>query len=164
MKFKLTVLALASALGLSAHATTTDWGAHDPLEVAAAITPIGLFEDIYLFTLPSGNNVFSTAVTNNLTSVLGITGGEVSLYQTVAAVDTLVGAYAFNDSTGSISYSFGALAGGSYHYAVTGTGTGSSGGFYTLSSAISAVPEPKTLALMLGGIGVIGFLAKRRRA
>ncbi len=35
-------------------------------------------------------------------------------------------------------------------------------GTYTLT--ISAVPEPATLALMLGGLGLVGFTASRRRA
>ncbi len=32
------------------------------------------------------------------------------------------------------------------------------------SLTISAVPEPATLALMLGGLGLVGFTASRRRA
>jgi hypothetical protein len=162
MNFKLSVLALASLFASGAYATTADWGPHDLLEVGAAITPVGAFEDIYLFSLGSGNNAFSTTVANNLTTVLGIAGGQVSLYETVGAVDTLIGAYAFDGTSGDISYAFGMLTGGNYHYAITGTGTGSQGGFYTLSSTISAVPEPATLALVLAGLGAVGFVTRRR--
>ena len=42
-------------------------------EVAAVITPVGSFEDSFLFNLPSAESVFSTAVSNNLTNVLGLT-------------------------------------------------------------------------------------------
>jgi len=164
MKFNLSVLALASLFATSAYATTTDWGVHGTLEVASALTPVGLFDDIYSFTLPGGNNTFSTAVSNNLTTVLGIAAGEVSLYQTVGSTDTLIGAYAFDGTSGNISYAFGALQGGSYHYDVTGSGTGSLGGFYSLTSTIEAIPEPATLALLLGGLGATGFVARRRSA
>lgn len=164
MQFKLALLAAAAALSFSAQATTTNWGNHDPLEVAAAITPLGAFTDDYLFSLAGPVSLFSTAVSNNLTSVLGITGGTVSLFMETGAVDVAMGAFAFNDTTGSISYSFGALAGGDYYYLVSGTGTGTLGGFYTLTSTVSAVPEPQSYALLLGGLGAIGFLVMRRRS
>ena len=163
MKFKLAMLAAASVFVFNANATTTDWGAHGPLEVAAAITPVGSFEDSYLFSLASAASVFSTAVSNNLTNVLGLTGGNVVLFRETGAVDAAVGSFAFNDVTGSISHSFGALAGGDYYYQVSGTGTGSAGGFYTLSSTVTPVPEPETYALMLAGLGAMGFVARRRR-
>jgi hypothetical protein len=162
MNFNLSVLALASLFATGAYATTTDWGSHDPLEVAAAITPVGPFDDLYLFTLGSGNNTFSTTVANNLTNILGIAGGQVALYETVGAVDTLIGNYAFDGTTGNLSYAFGTLQGGSYHYEVMGTGTGSQGGFYSLTSTISMVPEPAGLVLLLAGLGAIGFVTRRR--
>jgi hypothetical protein len=159
--FKPAVLAAVSTLALNASATTTDWFTHDLLEVAAAITPVGAFEDTYLFTLASANSAMSTTVSNNLSGVLGLTDGNVALYMEAGAVDVAMGNYAFNDVTGSISYDFGALAAGSYYYAVTGMGTGSAGGFYTLSSTVSPIPEPESYALMLAGLGVMGLLLKR---
>jgi hypothetical protein len=32
-----------------------------------------------------------------------------------------------------------------------------------LSQTIAPVPEPETYALMLGGLGVVGFMARRKR-
>ena len=32
-----------------------------------------------------------------------------------------------------------------------------------LDSSVTAVPEPETYALMLAGLGIIGFVARRRR-
>lgn len=165
MNFRIALLAAACALSFGAQAATTDWGSHGALEVSATITPVGSFEDNYLFNLASAYHLFSTAVSNNLTTALGIQGGTVSLFKEAGAIDTALGSFAFDGTTGSTTHAYGALAAGDYYYRVSGMGTGTIGGFYTLSSStVTAVPEPGTLALMLAGMSVVGFLARRRRS
>ena len=53
--------------------------------------------------------------------------------------------------------------GGNYFLKITGTqsGTGSYNGNITLTSA---VPEPETYGMMLAGLGLMGFVARRRKA
>ena len=56
------------------------------------------------------------------------------------------------------------LAAGSYYYAVFGVSPGFAA--YSINSAAVAtpVPEPETYAMLLAGLGIVGFVARRRRA
>lgn len=55
-----------------------------------------------------------------------------------------------------------ALAAGADRYELSGTVSGSRGGSDALRSSVSDVPELETYAMMLAGLGVIGFLILRR--
>lgn len=163
----LTLIAAAVALGGSAHAatlTTTDWGSHDLLELASPHTAVGGFEDGYLFTLPTQAALYSVAVSNDLSPVLGLSHGTVRLFREDGAVDTELGSYTFGPDTGQVKHGFGSPLAGAYYYLVSGHGIGSQGGAYMLSSTVSAVPEPQTAMLLLAGLGAMVFMAKRRRA
>lgn len=166
MKLRFAAIAVASALAFNAHATTTDWSTHDIVEIAAQVTPMGSFSDSYLFSLTGTRNLFSTTVSNNVSnnngSVLGLTGGMVSLYRDVLGPDVPVGSFAFDGKSGDSSLPFAAVVAGNYYYTVSGIGSGSQGGLYTFSSTAAPVPEPQTFALILGGLAAIGLMIRRR--
>jgi hypothetical protein len=49
-------------------------------------------------------------------------------------------------------------------FVLTLTGTPGSGALYSGEITVTPVPEPETLALMLGGLGVVGFVAGHRKS
>jgi hypothetical protein len=61
------------------------------------------------------------------------------------------------------SFAVDNLSDGLHTITVQGLGGSPNGGFNGLVVLTPAVPEPQTLALMLAGLGAVGFLARRRK-
>ena len=61
------------------------------------------------------------------------------------------------------------LAAGSYELRITGTShplnfmDGGYSGYMTLATTTAPIPEPETYAMMLAGLGLMGFVARRRK-
>lgn len=55
-------------------------------------------------------------------------------------------------------------AGTDYQLRVTGVAVGTFGGAYAGTMAVVPIPEPETYAMILAGLGLLGFMARRRRA
>ena len=164
MNLKKITATAASLLALSAGATTTDWGAHDPLEVGVGLVNPGSFADAFLFNLSAASSLISTTVANNLGGggVLSIADGTVQLYKEAGAVDQLIDSYSFDGTTGNTTHTFASLMAGDYYYKVSGKANGASGGFYATTSSTSPVPEPESYALLLAGLAVGGLIYRRR--
>lgn len=152
-----TALALAGHVG----ATTIDWGDHGPLELAVGAAPTGNFTDTIDFTLMDATPLAVTAVSNNLGSLLDITDGTISLYEHGSDGSVLLGSYDFNGTTGDLSRIFTPMEAGSYFYSIKGTGTGTNGGLYSITSA--PVPEPKAWALTLSAVLLLGAIYQRKK-
>ena len=162
MKLKSTLAAaLVAAFALPAFAASDDWGVHDTVEVAAQHSVTGAINDYFSFSLGATSSLSATAVANNNppANVLHLADGLVSLYRDIAGPDQLIGSFAFDGTTGDTAHTFANLVAGSYYYLVTGNATGHAGSVYTLTSA---VPEPETYALLLGGLAAIGMVTRRR--
>lgn len=125
------------------------------------------FDDHFTFTVEGTTGWTFDAVVSSISrsasTGLDITG--LSLYS--VAGDTLI-AEGVQGSSGAIdvwTVSSGSLAAGDYYLAVSGNlvsaDAASFGGAVSLAAP---VPEPETYGMMLAGLGVVGFLARRRKA
>ena len=56
------------------------------------------------------------------------------------------------------------LAAGNYYLQVSGNLVSDTGASFGGAMMLAPVPEPETYGMMLGGLGVLGFLARRRKA
>lgn len=148
MKLKTIAAASVVALsGLSAQAGTWSWDSHDPLEHALLSVPSGTIGDFFTFSLDTASTVTSSV------DSFGVLAGTYSLFK---ADNTYIGSWSQNAADVSLS-----LGAGSYYYFVSGFTP--SAGAYSIASAVTAVPEPETYALLAAGLGIVGFVASRRR-
>lgn len=163
-----TVLALAVAiptcLSMAAHADVFSWSYTD------GGTHVG-----------SGS--FSTGVTGNPWTVLGVTGiadgytiTGLSLY---AGADNLLyypgianpgfvdfGGISFTTASGPAFNLGGSYTAGQYvlnDSSINPIGYAGVAGSYVVSMNVAPIPEPEIYAMMLAGLGVLGFVARRKK-
>lgn len=116
----------------------------------------GDFVDTFNFTLPDISNTDFGASPFNLNIVGNVPYWHISDF-TVSLLD----------SDGVIrgsgqSFSIPGLAAGDYHLDVAGNADGLGGGLYAGFINVAAVPEPDTYAMMFVGLGLIGFMVRRK--
>ena len=164
---KLAVLAGLVCAAASASATVTKWGTASGIEYGAGATLTGSdFIDYFTFTLASTSSLATIAHSGTISSAYPAdffaSTGTVYLYSGVAGdgiADTLKGSFAIGSGT-----TFTGLSAGKYYFEVSGTGVGSSGvSTYGIKNTVSAVPEPANVAMLLAGLGMMGFVARRRK-
>jgi len=146
--------------------TVVNWGTHDTTEIDSSYFAPGSFDRILKFDLAGTFAALAVAVANDYSTIFNLTGSSVELFQNNGDLDN----YGDDASLGSFSFdaapvgnTFASLGAGSYYYRVTGLVEGSAGGSYVLTSTITPVPEPGSMALVLAGLSVVGFIASRRR-
>ena len=173
MKFKFLAVA-AVATGLLAtgavNAATKALGAvvvGTPMSYGGFAAP-GTFNDIFTFTLPTnGGSGYSVT---NFTSIPGQFNTILATLSLISNPDGIL----FNSDDkvlntsstpggNSLALTWSASSAGSYYVAVGGLSNGTAGGIYNGAISVTAVPEPETYAMMLAGLGALGFLARRRR-
>ena len=118
---------------------------------------VGSFSDRYDFTFPAlATTASGSAVSVSVTGLLNITGLSVALF---TSGGSLIGTGSSAGLSSSLSNT-PLASGSSYYYTVTGMAAPS--GVYTFIASAAPVPEPETYALMLAGLGIVGFVAARR--
>ncbi|MDR7334913.1 FxDxF family PEP-CTERM protein [Roseateles asaccharophilus] len=165
MKLKSLVAAtLAVAAVSGAHAADADWGVHPAAPVlTGAWNPAGSFLDTFSFSLGS-----AATVTSSVLSFGNTVGGSYGLWSFGSdntfgtADDESLGVWTLSTLPGPATNHVLDLDAGSYYYTVGGRAL-AGGSAYALSSSVAAVPEPETYALLAAGLGIVAFVARRRR-
>ncbi len=176
---KLVVLGMAALFALSGQvmASTTNLG---PQSAPVSLTYGGTytarqnqFYDEFLFSIQT-NSVDSITSMINLGSLLGINNLQTRLYSgtvtTTGVPNGLLQAWSTAITISGTGYSGSmavispiTLSAGNYVLEVRGDVVGTAGGSYAGVLNIAPIPEPGEWALMLIGLGMIGFLAVRRK-
>jgi hypothetical protein len=133
--------------------------------------PITSFNDFYTFTLPAnGGSAYSVinfpvpAFDLNLTFAnLAIfsKGADDAIGGVGANADTLLVQDSGNTSSLSVSLPASGSSQNLYLY-VSGFTAGTNGGLYSGAISVSPVPEPEVWAMMLVGVGLVGFRLRNR--
>jgi PEP-CTERM motif len=156
MKLK-TAIAAALVAAASSAATadqTVNLGLLTSLPKTFSSFVLGSFTDTYTFSLgPLSTGVTGLYGSLEIAPAFSISGLQITLTGTPGGPQT--------DTTPSDGFSFAGLGTGNYALKLVGTATGMGGGIY--GGSVAAVPEPETYALFFAGLGVVGFVARRRR-
>ena len=130
------------------------------------------FVDKYLFTL-SGNYDSAASVTSSFLKSgtikdLLITNFSIVQYDPLnqSVLQTYAGSNITTGITDHWELNATGLQTGSYYLQVDGKVIGNGGGSYgsDLTVSISAVPEPETYGMLLAGMGLLGLVARRKKA
>lgn len=163
MRYQTLAAAAALAMGMSsaqaADTTFTMPVSPSPAYSSGTVSVSGSFTDYWRFEAPT-DLVSGGALKIDILTLLDIDNIGISLWHDDTD-DTLVA----NGSTGSVSswvFNQAVTAGQDYFFKVTGDAVGAHGGSY-IFTAVAAIPEPGTYTMLLAGLGVVGFIAFRRR-
>lgn len=162
MLFNLRQLAVAAAFaGASTGALAADTIALGTNPSSASIVGFGLESTPltwnYSFTLDSSTNI------SNL--FLSLRSTDPADYVVTLAGPTSASGSLAGSTINPANFTFSSLADGAYVLSIIGTPSSSFGVSYGGSlTAVTAVPEPESLAMMLAGLGVAGTLLRRRKS
>ena len=123
------------------------------------------FTDRFNFTVSGAEplNLAAVVATNSLTSAtgLGITG--FSLYDVGGGAVVTSGTSRNSGALDVWTLTSNNLTAGNYYLQVSGNVVSDESASFGGAVSLAPVPEPETYGMMLGGLGILAWLARRRR-
>ena len=166
-------LALGVSFQASARTVVTDFGQVEDWAGQSVAVKAGVsFDDVFKFSLSQAYAATVGAQSLTVNGFAGVALSSLSLYQgaftSIGALNPafLVGSVPGSvSSTGSydLSIAFPSLAANTNYFLVaSGKNISSINGGYTAQIQLAPVPEPETYAMLLAGLGVMGFVARHK--
>lgn len=163
-------LLLAGYMGTAAAVGPSDLGnlTGQTVSIGNSFVAGATFSDEYIFDIMPESAAVGTAVTINL-DIPQFVGQEFAIENFIVAFkDSLNNTIVSDFQTSSTDYTLSVFANLpaalDYKFVVSGNVTGNLGGSYGGVLQAVPVPEAKSYAMMMAGLGLVGFTVLRRRA